>query len=242
MGGIIMHIKIILIVILLSFPLQTKAMDMKEMMKEEQSVFHSFALEADAGVGRKENLRSWDFNGWIGGDFNKLWIKSEGEVSDDHTEQAEIWAMYSRNVAEFWDIQVGIRQDIEPNITSFLVIGTEGLARYFFETEAHLFLSDEGNVSARIRQENDFLLTQKFILQPYAELNIYAQDVSDYESGAGIATGEIGLQTRYEITKKFAPYIDVRYESKFGETAKIAKSSGELQDDAIINAGIRLRF
>ncbi len=73
-------------------------------------------------------------------------------------------------------------------------------------------------------------------------MSIFAQDVADQEVGAGISTGEIGLQARYEISRKFAPYIDVRYESKFGETANMAKNAGEAQDDAIISAGIRFKF
>ena len=84
-----------------------------------------------------------------------------------------------------------------------------GLAPYFFETEAHIFISEEGYVSANIRQENDLLLTQKLILQPYAEINLFAQDVPDRDIGAGISDGKIGLQTRYEITRKFAPYVDI---------------------------------
>lgn len=205
-------------------------------------IFHMFRLEADYGVGRDDPIASWDFDGWIGGDINKLWLKSEGEVVDGKTEQAEFWAMYSRNVATFWDAQIGIRQDTQPQSTTYLVAGFEGLAPYFFETEAHLFVSDEGDVSARIRQENDFLITQRLILQPYLEVNLFAQDVRDQGVGAGLANGEIGLQTRYEITRKFAPYLDLRYERKFGETASIAQSTGERRDDFIASAGLRLMF
>ena len=120
--------------------------------------------------------------------------------------------------------------------------GFEGLAPYFFETEAHLFVSDEGDVSARLRQENDFLITQRLILQPYLEANFYAQDVADKEIGAGLSNGEIGLQTRYEITRKFAPYLDLRYERKFGETSSIAKSNGEDNNDFIAAIGLRIMF
>lgn len=207
-----------------------------------EQIFHMFRLEADAGAGQDDPVQSWDFDGWIGTDENKLWLKSEGERVDNKTEAAEFWAMYSRNVATFWDAQVGIRHDTQPESTTYLVAGFEGLAPYFFETEAHLFVSDEGDVSARLRQENDFLITQRLILQPYLEANFYAQDVADQEVGAGLSDGEIGLQTRYEITRKFAPYVDIRYERKFGETSSIAKSNGEDNDDFIASIGLRLMF
>ncbi len=135
-----------------------------------------------------------------------------------------------------------MRYDDQPEPTSYLVVGFSGLAKYFFETEAHIFLSDEGDLSARIRQENDFLITQKLVTQPYIEADFFAQDVHDLEVGAGIASAEIGLQTRYEITRKFAPYIDLRYEGKLGETAKIAKEEHEPRDDFIASVGLRLMF
>lgn len=205
-------------------------------------IFHMFRLEAEAGAGRDDPVQGWDFDGWIGSDDNKLWLKSEGGRVDGETEAAEFWGMYSRNVAAFWDAQAGIRHDAQPESTTYLVAGFEGLAPYFFETEAHLFVSDEGDVSARLRQENDFLITQRLILQPYLEAGFHAQDVSDQETGAGLSDGEIGLQTRYEITRRFAPYVDLRYERKFGETSSIAKRNGEDNDDFIASFGLRLMF
>lgn len=205
-------------------------------------IFHRFVLETDYGADQHDPIASWDLDGWIGTDENKLWLKSEGEIVDGTTEQAELWAMASRNVSTFWDVQVGLRHDIQPAATSYLVLGVNGLASYFFETEAHLFISDEGDVSARLRQENEFLITQRLILQPYLEANFYVQDVANQQVGAGLADAEIGLQTRYEITRNFAPYIDLRYESKFGETSSIAKRNGEDADDFIASMGVRLMF
>lgn len=204
--------------------------------------YHMFRLETGFGAGKHGPVANWDFDGWYGTDENKLWLRSEGENSDGVTEKAEFQALYSRNVATFWDFQAGIRHDTRPVSTTYGVIGVEGLAPYFFETEAHLFISDEGDVTARLHQENDFLVTQRLILQPYAEVNLSAQDVEEQDIGAGVTSGEIGLQTRYEFTRKFAPYVDVRYERKFGETSSIAKSHGEDNDDLIAGVGLRLMF
>ncbi len=205
-------------------------------------IWHMFTLETDYGGGEHGPVASWDLNGWIGTDENKLWLKSEGENEDGTTEQAEFWAMYSRNIHDFWDLQGGIRHDTQPHSTTYAVFGVEGLASYFFETEAHLFVSDEGDVSARLRQENEFLLTQKLILEPYAEINLFAQDVEEQDVGAGLSSGEIGLQTRYEITRKFAPYVDLKYERKFGETSSIARQEEGDNDNFIAAVGIRFMF
>ena len=206
-------------------------------------IFHMFRLETDAGSNSKgDPVQSWDLDGWVGTDENKLWLKSEGERKDSKLESAEFWALYSRNIATFWDAQAGIRYDDKPKSTTYLTLGFNGLAPQWFETEAHLFISEHGDVTARLRQENDFLLTQKLILQPYVEVNLSAQDVHEQDIGAGVVDGQIGLQTRYEFTRKFAPYVDVHYGRKFGETSSIAKSHGEDNDELVGSVGLRLMF
>ncbi len=223
---------------------QAYAQDMGHDMAKEHGgqTFHMFRLETDYGGSKDGGIASWDLDGWVGTDENKLWLKSEGENKDGKLEDAEFWALYSRNIATFWDAQVGVRYDAEPTSTAYAVVGFNGLAPYFFETEAHLFISDKGDVSARLREENDFLLTQRLILQPYAEVNFSAQDVSEHDIGAGLTDGKIGLQTRYEFTRKFAPYVDVHYGRKFGETSSIAKSNGEDSDELVGAIGLRLMF
>ncbi|TKW61114.1 MAG: copper resistance protein B [Blastochloris viridis] len=234
------------LIALMALPIVAQAQDMNhaghDMAKEHGGeTYHMMRLETDYGAGPHGNFGRWDLDGWIGTDENKLWLKSEGEQGKSKLEDAEFWAMYSRNVATFWDVQAGIRHD-EPDSTTYAVFGVNGLAPYWFETEAHMFVSDKGDVSARLREENDFLLTQKLIAQPYAEINLYAQDVPEKHVGAGISDGKIGLQTRYEFTRKFAPYVDFSYGRKFGETAAIAKTNGEDNNEFIGAVGLRLMF
>lgn len=206
-------------------------------------IFHMFRLEMEAGGNTAgDAVQRFDLDGWIGTDDNKLWLKSEGERMDGTQESAEFWALYSRNIATFWDVQGGIRYDSQPESTAYLAFGVNGLAAYWFETEAHLFISDRGDVTARLRQENDLLLTQKLIMQPYLEINLSAQDVPEQELGAGVTDAEIGLQTRYEITRKFAPYMDVHYGRTFGETASIARRNGEDSGEWGGAIGIRFMF
>lgn len=217
--------------------------NMHDMAEEHGSgIFHMFRSETDFGGGPNGTVTSWDIKGWVGGDDNKLWLKAEGEHADNKVQDAELWALYSRNIATFWDAQAGIRQDVKPRATTYAVLGFNGLAPYYFETEAHLFISDRGDVSARLREENDFLLTQRLVLQPYVEANIFFQDVPELETGAGLADGKVGLQTRYEITRKFAPYVDLHYDRKFGKTATIAKSDDENVGEFVAAIGLRLMF
>lgn len=224
----------IFILLLLPVPVAANA-------HEDAGVFHAFRLELEAGESRHgESVAGWDLDGWIGGDNHKLWLKSEGEVSDHDTESSDTWLMYSRNVATFWDAQAGVRYDNRPESTAYVVAGFAGLAPYFVETEAHLFVSEDGDVSARLHVERDWLLTQKLILQPYLELNAFAQDVKTLDTGSGLSDAGIGLQLRYEITRKIAPYVEVGYSRLYGETADIAAVNGDETRDTIITAGLRL--
>ena len=202
-------------------------------------IFHKFTLETDIAQDKQSII---DFDGWIGGDRDKLFLKSETEFTNGDTEKAEFWSLYSRNISEFWDMQIGLRQDIQPSSVTYFTFGFEGLAQYFFETQAHLFVSNEGHVSGRIRQENEFLLTQKIIFTPYLEANFYAQDVPENDVGAGLSDAEFGLQTRYEISRAFAPYIDLKYERKFGKTSSLAQVHQEEKENFITSFGLRIMF
>lgn len=197
----------------------------------DSALYHAFTLQADQGAGNDEHIGRWDLDGWIGGDFHKLWIKSEGETDDDQTTQSENWLLYSRNIDTFWDLQAGLRYDNKPESLAYGVIGFNGLAPYYFETEAHLLISDEGDVSARLHIENDLLLTQQWVLKPYGELNLFAQAVNELGNDKGISDTELGLQLRYELTRKFAPYFDLRHERDF---------SDDKGSDTIFSVGLQL--
>lgn len=246
-----MHISLLMascLILLLAHPAMA-AEDMHEnmpadMMKEHGGgIFHMFRLETDIGSTSDGNtIATWDVKGWVGTDENKLYLKTEGQRTDGKLEDAEFWALYSRNIATFWDAQAGLRYDAQPDSTTYLALGFNGLAPYYFETEAHVFISEHGDASARLREENDFLITQKLILQPYLEINLSARDVPEQDIGSGFTNGEIGLQMRYEFTRKFAPYVDIHYGRKFGETASIAKNNGENNDELVGAVGLRLMF
>ncbi|HAJ46129.1 MAG TPA: copper resistance protein B, partial [Alphaproteobacteria bacterium] len=176
------------------------------------------------------------------GDRERVWLRSEGEIEDGDVHDAEAQIYYGWNVDPFWDALIGVRQDFEPDSKTYLAASLVGLAPYFFETEASVFLSDEGEVSARFKQSLDILVTQRLILEPYAEVNAYAQDVPDRGIGAGISDVEVGLQVRYEFDRQFAPYVDLVWDRKLGETASIARAAGEDVESTTVRVGLRVWF
>ncbi len=190
-----------------------------------------------------ETTFHWEGEGWIGGDINRFVFKTEGEVSEDDVESAEVQALYSRAIGPYFDLQGGVRYDIEPSPNrAYAVIGFEGVAPYWFETTGALFLSDEGEFSARFEGTYDARLTQSFILQPGAEINVSAEDVPELGLGAGLTDIELGLRLRYDITRTFAHYVGVSYETKLGDTADYARADGEDVSDTRLVFGVRARF
>lgn len=162
-----------------------------------------------------ENIQlfKWDVEGWTGGDLNKLWIKSEGDYafSQGILGQGDLQVLYSRNIATFWDLQVGARRSFEPERAFSGVLGIQGLAPYFFEVEAAMFVNEYGNVLSRFKLAYELLLTQRLILQPRVELNLAAKNLNNRGVQAGIIEFEAGARLRYEFVREFAPYIGFDY-------------------------------
>lgn len=198
---------------------------------------------AEFQFGDGETAFHWEGEGWIGGDINRFVFKTEGEAGEDDVESAEVQALYSRAIGPYFDLQAGVRYDIEPSPNrTYAVIGFEGVAPYWFETTGALFVSDEGEVSARLEGSYDARLTQRVILQPRAEINFSADDIPELELGSGVTDVELGFRLRYDITRNFSPYVGVSYEAKLGDTADYASAAGEDESDTRLVFGVRARF
>ena len=209
-------------------------------------IFHAFTVEGDAGGAKDGSAKALDIDGWIGGDVNRLWLKSEKKTFGKYDKKSEVQALYGRNISQFWDAQIGARHDFSTDFSSqnvnYLTRGLQGLAPYLFETNVQFFLSDQGNYSARLKQEIDILITQKLIAQPYFEAEFFAQNVPKLEVKSGLAEVEAGILTRYEISRKFAPYFALRYNTKTFGTANFAKNNGDRVNNFIGSIGLWLRF
>ncbi|MGB8426912.1 MAG: copper resistance protein B [Desulfobacterales bacterium] len=207
------------------------------------AVFRGDRLEYQTNEGDPNLL--WDVQAWVGGDYNKLWFKSEGTyLFDEETvDEANVELFYSRNISSFWDLQIGGRYDFKPDPSrSFAAVGVEGLAPLWFEVQATAYISEDGDISANIEVEYDLLLSQRLILQPRFATNLAVQEVEELNIGSGINDIELGLRLRYEIRRQFAPYIGVSWSRKLGNTADMAEADGENISVTSFVAGIRFWF
>ena len=185
---------------------------------------------------------AWDAQAWYGNDYTKLWLKSEGErVAGEYEGRAELY--FDRVLARWWNLQVGVRQDFsEGPSRSWAGIGIQGLAPHWFEVEATAFVGEQGRIAAIFSGEYEILLTQRLILQPKIEFDLYSKDDPDNGIGSGLADTELALRLRYEFRREFAPYVGIVWTRLYGETADFARAEGVDTDDLQFVAGVRFWF
>ena len=191
----------------------------------------------------------WLGQAWVGYDYNRLWIKTEGESVFEGTYSGESqWdILYSRLLTPFWNVQAGIQYANEWESETYDdrwsgVVSILGLTPGLVESDVSLYFSDEGDFTAVFEGEYNIRLTQRLVLQPRVELGFAAQDVSDRGLGAGMTNGFFDLRLRYEFRREFAPYIGTRYGLLIGETADLARGAGEDSDDVFVNFGVRFAY
>ena len=188
------------------------------------------------------NPSDWEADAWYGGDYDKVWLRSEGE-HDDGRLDARDELLWDHAFAGFWDWQLGARRDsgldADRNWSAF---GVRGIAPYWFEIEATAYAGEQGRTAFRLRTEYEILVTQRLILQPELELNGYGKSDPQREVGSGLSDAEFGLRLRYEIRREFAPYVGVVWQRRFGDAARFARIDGHDPVDAQLVAGIRFWF
>ncbi len=178
----------------------------------------------EAFHGSDANGQAWEVEGWYGNDVNKLWLRSEGERSGGALEDANLEAFWNRTITAFWSTQLGVRHDFgEGPSRTWAAVGVQGLAPYWFELEATAYTGAAGRTAARVRAHYELLLTQRLILQPEAEINLYGQNDPARHIGNGLSDVQFGLRLRYEISRQFAPYIGVNWIRRVGTTADYAR-------------------
>ncbi|MGB3166963.1 MAG: copper resistance protein B [Alteraurantiacibacter sp.] len=175
--------------------------------------FATFLMERlEASFADGEESYAWDAQGWYGTPLEKLVVKTEGEGDfSGGVEEAELQLLWGHAIGPWFDLQAGFRLDVEPGTAAHGVLGVAGLAPYMVHVDAAAFLSDDGDLTARIEAEHDMRLTQRLVLQPRAEVELAAQDIVERDIDAGLYHYSLGARLRYEFVPEFAPYLGVEY-------------------------------
>ena len=190
----------------------------------------------------EEESVGWDAAAWYGGDFNKLWVETEGEHAHGAT-HARSELSWDRAVSRWWNARAGLRHDSGAGPSrDWAAFGIAGLAPGFIEVEASAYVGESGRTALRLEADYDLLLTQRLVLHPEAELNVYGSDDAVRLIGSGVSDMTLGLRVRYELRREVAPYAGVSWTRRFGATADYARAAGAGADDLAFVAGLRLWF
>jgi copper resistance protein B len=206
---------------------------------------HYYVLfdELELQMGDEATAGTWDNKGWIGRDVNRFWFRTEGEAEDGDLGEAQAHALFGRAIHRWWDAVGGVRQDGGPGPNrTWAAVGIQGLAPYWFEVEATAYIGAAGRTHFRVETEYELLFTNRLILQPRLEVEIYGKSDPERGIGAGLSSGEAGLRLRYEVRRELAPYIGVTWNRKFFGTADFAEAAGEDEGGAKLALGVRVWF
>jgi copper resistance protein B len=185
----------------------------------------------------------WDTKGWVGRDRDRLWFRTEGQQADGSVTDAQTHVFYGRAISRWWNVLGGIRQDFQPGpAQTWAAVGVQGLAPYWFDVEATAYLGASGRNHFRVESEYELLLTNRLVLQPNVEMEIYGKSDPEHFRDTGLATLDFGIRLRYLVRREFAPYVGVVWHNKYFGTADMAEAAGESTGGARLALGVRLWF
>lgn len=206
--------------------------------------FASLLVNRFEQVKTTDNTASnYDLQAWYGRDYDRAVLKAEGDIDDGKLQEARTELLWGHAIAPFWDTQLGVRYDsgVEPDRT-WLAFGVQGLAPYWFEVDAAAYVGQEGRTALRLESEYELLLTQKLILQPRIETNIYGKRDEKRGLGSGLSDLSAGIRLRYEIKRELAPYIGIEWSKQFGGTKDFTEAEGGDANKIRLIAGLRFWF
>lgn len=186
---------------------------------------------------------AYDLQIWHGRTYDRVVVKAEGDIDDGRIEDARNELLWGHAITPYWDTQLGVRYDSgEGPDRSWLAFGVQGLAPYWFEVEATGYLGENGRTALRLDASYELLFTQKLVLQPRLEAELYGKNDKANGLGSGLAEVSAQLRLRYEVRRELAPYIGIEWRRKFGKTEDLARATGGDASDVRIVAGLRYWF
>jgi copper resistance protein B len=205
--------------------------------------FHGILNEFEGRYAPSGSEFRWDGEAWYGGDYNRVWLKTEGTIDKGRMSDGDHEALYSHAISRYFDAQAGVRVDLDSGPTrTWGAFGIQGLALYEFEVQATGYVSDQGRFAGKLEGSYDFLLTNRLILQPQAEFNLQTKSDRARGAGAGLSDVDAGLRLRYEFWRKLAPYIAVTYSGYFTQARRFAHERDDPTGTVRFTFGIRSWF
>lgn len=197
--------------------------------------------EMEFATGNEGQGVGWTILATQGPDHSKLWLRSQGlKNSQDRLDrESSVEALWWRSKGPFWGTLLGVRRDLGRGATTWLAAGVEGLAPYWFDVQLTGYVGDDGRLAARAKGAYDVRFTNRLILTPQVETNLYSERSSERELGGGFSNVELSGRLRYEVSRKFAPYVGFVWERALGGTADFRRAERDQTTEHRIVVGLR---
>jgi len=193
-----------------------------------------------------EELGVWSADFFYGTDDLKVrWLtKGEYAIEEQAYEGLENQLVAQVPISDFFDAKAGVRFDTpEGPDRTYAVLGITGLAPQWFEIDANLYVSEEGDTSAGLDAEYEVLLTNYWILSAAVDATVAFSEDREIGVGKGLVSTETGVRLSYDLVDRaFSPYIGVVHERKYGDTADLAEAEGGSTEDWFAVIGARIAF
>jgi len=213
------------------------------MHMDDNALISKLMLDKLEYVHGKSDSMVWDGRFRFGRDLNQLWIRSEGQRSQGKIQDAEAELLWGHTFAPFWTVLTGARHDFGTGPSrDWAAFGIQGLAPYKFDVEATAYAGSSGRTALKLKTAYDLLITQRLILTPELDANLYSKDDPARGVGAGLSDASLGVRLRYEIRREFAPYIGFNFVRKYGKTADFSRTEGTPAHDFQLVTGVRIWF
>ena len=167
----------------------------------------------------------WDVEGWYGGDYNKLLLRSEGDWPSAGAQgRAEL--LWDRIVTRWWSLQGGVRYDLGAGPgKGWAALGVRGWRPTGSTSRQPVY--------RHCRQCGDTLQggdRSALHAAPDPAARARAQRLCKARpcapAGGGPVALDAGLRLRYEIRRELAPYLGLAWLQRWGESAQSLRDSG----------------
>lgn len=186
---------------------------------------------------------AWNADAWFGKDINRFYVRTEGSRIGATFDDARVELGWSHAFTDYWDWRLGVRDDFGsgPN-RQWAAVGVQGIAPYWFDVKASAYIGPTGRTALWAQVEYDMRITQRLILTPEIEANVYGRADPARRIDGGLSDITTSLRLRYEVSRKFAPYVGVSWGRRFGQNADRVTTNGDGRIQKQVLAGIRMWF
>ena len=216
-------------------------MQMDAMQMNDAALYGALLIDQlEVGAANAGASAAWEAEGWYGGDYDKLWVRTEGEQGATAGQDADLELLWERIVTRWWSADAGLREDFGAGpARTWAAAGVRGMAPYDIAVEATGYAGEDGRTAARLRLESELLLSERVVLQAELEANAYGKSDPARRVGAGLADVAAGVRVRYEVRRDLGPYLGVTYTGLCGSTASQALAAREPTRGLQVVVGMR---